>query len=328
MPDGAGVDATLGAMVQPPLPAGIRRVTMPLPGRLGHVHSYLVPDEGGWMIVDTGLGLPDASERWATELTDIGRIARIFITHFHPDHVGAAADLHALTGASVFQGRDDYRQCHLLWSADPVELTERMTEWYAERAGVPSDLVPTLIGQGSFFAAFVRYAPDPELVDAGDELGGWRLVPAAGHADGQLMLYREGVLIGGDHILDPLTPTIGLWPNARPDPLGDYLEALARVIELEPEVVLPGHGDPIPEPASRAGELIAHHETRLERTLELLSAEPRSAYAVSLELFPDAVETGEQRLALSETLAHLERLVVTGGADRHEDVGPFAYTLA
>ena len=50
------------------LPGGIRRVTLPLPTRPGHVHGYLLPGDDGWTLVDTGLGLPDAAERWAQEL--------------------------------------------------------------------------------------------------------------------------------------------------------------------------------------------------------------------------------------------------------------------
>src|SRR4026207_1751361 len=49
------------------LDGGIRRVTLPLPNRPGHVHAYLLPGEGGWTIVDTGLGLPDARDRWAAD---------------------------------------------------------------------------------------------------------------------------------------------------------------------------------------------------------------------------------------------------------------------
>ena len=44
------------------LPFGIRRITTPLPTRPGHVHSYLLPGEDGWTLVDTGIGLPDAQE--------------------------------------------------------------------------------------------------------------------------------------------------------------------------------------------------------------------------------------------------------------------------
>jgi glyoxylase-like metal-dependent hydrolase (beta-lactamase superfamily II) len=83
------------------LPGGIRRVTLPLPNRPGHVHAYVLPGDDGWTVVDTGLGLPDARERWAAELAtlDGAPVRRIVVTHFHPDHVGAAADLAELTGA-------------------------------------------------------------------------------------------------------------------------------------------------------------------------------------------------------------------------------------
>ena len=80
------------------LPGGIRRVTLPLPTRPGHVHAYLLPGEDGWTVVDTGVGLPDAKETWARELEHAGgTVGRIFVTHFHPDHVRASADLHELT---------------------------------------------------------------------------------------------------------------------------------------------------------------------------------------------------------------------------------------
>ena len=72
------------------LPGGLRRVTMPLPSRPGHVHCYLLPVDDGFMLVDTGLGLPDAAELWAAELAQLpGPVSTIFVTHFHPDHLGA-----------------------------------------------------------------------------------------------------------------------------------------------------------------------------------------------------------------------------------------------
>ena len=60
-----------------------------------------------------------------------------------------------------------------------------------------------------------------------------------------------------------ITPTVGLWPASRADPLGDYLAALDRTIELAPRIALPGHGDPIEDPAGRARELQEHHRVRL-----------------------------------------------------------------
>ena len=71
--------------------------------------------------------------------------------------------------------------------------------------------------------ASVHWVEGPELLDAGDEVDGWRVEVLRGHADGHIVLLRDGVMIAGDTILGGITPAIGLYPNSRPDPLGDYL---------------------------------------------------------------------------------------------------------
>ena len=246
------------------LQGGIRRVTLPLPNRPGHVHAYVLPGEDGWTVVDTGLGLSDARERWADELSGLDGepVRRIVITHFHPDHVGAASDLAELTGASVSQGRVDYAQCALVWGGE--DWGDVLVDWF-RRHGVPPDVTDELIQQGSAYRPYVRYRPDPELLDPGDLVAGWQAVAAPGHADGQLMLFRDGVLVAADHLLGRISPTVGLWPASRPDPLGDYLDALQATIDLEPTLALPGHGDPLTDPVGRARELIGHHAERLAR---------------------------------------------------------------
>ncbi len=127
------------------LEGGIRRVTLPLPTRPGHVHAYLLPGDEGWTLVDTGVGLPDAKAAWALELEQAGgRVATIFVTHFHPDHVGAAADLHELTGAPVVQGSLDYAQCELVWG-NPA-WSERLVGWF-ELQGAPEASRPSSSGR-------------------------------------------------------------------------------------------------------------------------------------------------------------------------------------
>jgi glyoxylase-like metal-dependent hydrolase (beta-lactamase superfamily II) len=306
---------------------GIRRVTLPLPTRPGHVHAYLIPGDGGWWtLVDTGLGLPDAKETWAAELEQAGgRVATVFVTHFHPDHVGAAADLHELTGAPVVQGALDYAQCELVWG-NPA-WSERLVDWF-HLHGAPDDVTEELVGQSSVYRPFIRYQRDPILVEAGEDVNGWELVGAAGHADGQLCLLRDGVLIAADHLLGRITPTVGLWPASRPDPLGDYLAALDRTIELAPRLALPGHGDPIDDPVGRAHELKEHHRVRLEEATAALSDEPQTAYELSFALFGAQLAPAGRRFAIAETLSHYERLVHEGAAARGEDAGAVTYTAA
>jgi glyoxylase-like metal-dependent hydrolase (beta-lactamase superfamily II) len=308
------------------LPGGLRRVTMPLPARPGHVHTYLLPGEDGWTLVDTGLGLPDASELWADELAQAGgRVARIFVTHFHPDHVGAAADVAALTGAPVLQGRLDYAQCARVWGSE--DWAAELADWF-RRNGVPPVVTHELVGEGAFYRSVVRYQVDPVLVDDGDLVDGWEVVAAPGHADGQLTLFRDGALVAADHLLARITPAVGLWPESRPDPLGDFLVALERTIALEPRIAFPGHGDVIEDPVGRARQLLEHHRERLDVTATALGPEPISGYDVSVPLFGADLKPSARRFAVAETLSHLERLVREGRAVRHEDAGAVFYTAA
>lgn len=290
------------------------------------MHAYLLPGDDGWTLVDTGIGLPDAKETWAAELDEAGgRVARIFVTHFHPDHVGAAADVHELTGAPVYQGALDYAQCELVWG-NPA-WSERLVDWFRLH-GAPDTVTAELVGQSSVYRPFVRYQRDPILVEAGEQLDGWEIVDAPGHADGQLCLLKDGVLVAADHVLGRISPTVGLWPASRADPLGDYLEALARTVELGPTVALPGHGDVIEDPATRVRELQEHHRLRLEETVAALGADPQTGYEVSFPLFGEDLAAGPRRFAVAETLSHLERLVRTGAAVRDEDGGVVTYTAA
>ncbi len=307
-------------------PEGIRRVTLPLPTRPGHVHAYLLPGDDGWTIVDTGIGTPDTRDLWRTELSSVeGPVARIVVTHFHPDHVGAAADLHELTGAPVLQGSLDYAQCELVWG-NPA-WSERLVDWF-HLHGAPEKVTAELVEQSSVYRPFVRYQRDPTLLEAGEHIDGWELVAAPGHADGQLCLLRGGILIAADHLLARITPTVGLWPASRADPLGDYLAALERTIELAPRLALAGHGDSIQDPAGRTREIQEHHRVRLEETHAALRGDPLTGYELSIPLFGDDLKPASRRFAIAESLSHAERLVRDGAVERHEGDRVVTYTAA
>jgi glyoxylase-like metal-dependent hydrolase (beta-lactamase superfamily II) len=306
------------------LPNGIRRLTFPLPLGIQHVHCYLLPDPDGWTLVDTGLGLPDAEDRWAPLLRDL-EVSRIVVTHFHPDHAGGGEDVRALTGARVHQGAADYEQCERVWGSG--DWSERSAD-YLRAHGLPEPLADELRRESDLFAPFIRFARDPEPLREGDEVAGWQVLELPGHADGHICLLRDGVLVAGDHLLQTITPTVGLYPDSRPDPLGDYLGSLERTIELAPELALPGHGEPVIDPVARAREIVEHHRRRLDATAAALDREPRSAYEVSLELFGRSLDASDRRFALAETLAHLERLVFEGRAERAGDGQAAAYTEA
>ena len=125
--------------------AGVARLTLPLPMGPKHVHTYLLEESDGWTLVDCGLALPEADETFAAAARELP-IARIVVTHMHPDHVGGAAQARDATGADVHQGELDYAQCVHVWG-NP-EWPRVIADWFL-RAGVPEPVANELIEAGS-----------------------------------------------------------------------------------------------------------------------------------------------------------------------------------
>jgi glyoxylase-like metal-dependent hydrolase (beta-lactamase superfamily II) len=294
------------------LAAGIRRVTLPLPLGMDHVHCYLLRGASGWTLVDTGLGEPGAAERWRGLLAGLDApLERVVITHFHVDHIGAAADVAPLSRDGVLEGRLGRQQslAHYDGPAWGEELQRHLV-----RHGMPEAEALQAHASWRAIAALARPAPQAAALDPGDLVDGWEVVALPGHADGHIGLLRDGVLVGGDALLPDVSPTIGVWPGAADDPLADYLDTLERIAALDPALVLPAHGNPVTDPAGRARELAEHHARRLDAVGAALGPAPATAYDVSRVLWPDGLDAAGRSLAVAEALAHLERLVGLGRA--------------
>jgi glyoxylase-like metal-dependent hydrolase (beta-lactamase superfamily II) len=301
----------------------VHRVTLPLPWALDHVHCYAVDDAEGWTLIDCGLGTPGTGRRWIEALALLGdpKVRRIVITHYHPDHIGASTRLAELTGAEeIVQGRADRDLTERTW-LDPGSgerfgrylLAHGMPAEDAERSAGEEDELP------------IAPVEPTQLVDEGDalELAGetFAVLVLPGHADGHIALLgeRSGRLFGGDILLEEITPNIGRWDDNEPDPLGRYLHTLTRIQELAPALVYPGHRRVVEQPAARAQEIAMHHAVRLDDHEHALREGARSAYEVAQIVWGGRLGFHEQRFALAEALAHIERLERQGRA--HQD-GP------
>ena len=104
--------------VDPPLPTGLREVApgvhwlrMPLPFALEPINLWLLADGDGWTIVDCGFGTDETRALWQkifAEQLDGKPVARVVVTHFHPDHCGLAAWLAEYWGAPVHMTEPEF----------------------------------------------------------------------------------------------------------------------------------------------------------------------------------------------------------------------------
>ena len=72
---------------------GLLWLRLALPFRLDHVNVYLVEDNAGWAVIDTGIDDAATRAAWEALLADPLRyvaLTRILVTHYHPDHIGLA----------------------------------------------------------------------------------------------------------------------------------------------------------------------------------------------------------------------------------------------
>src|SRR5512143_2121603 len=98
---------------------GIFQVRLPLPFALNHVNCYLLEDDEGWTILDTGLDQPDIRHTWEEALAALAiepeHVHQIVLTHMHPDHFGLAGYFQALTGAPVYLSPRERELAQMVW---------------------------------------------------------------------------------------------------------------------------------------------------------------------------------------------------------------------
>jgi glyoxylase-like metal-dependent hydrolase (beta-lactamase superfamily II) len=107
---------------------------------------------------------------------------------------------------------------------------------------------------GTTPVAAARHPADVRLGD-GDTFGPLRALAVPGHADDHLVLVAGPVAFTGDAVLGQGS----VFVQSR---LREYLAGLERLRALAPELLCPGHGDPVQDADGRLAELLAHRAAR------------------------------------------------------------------
>lgn len=313
-----------------PIADGVLWLRMPLPFALNHINLWLLRDEGGWVIADTGVDTKTSRDLWRKVFAGSmgGQPAtHVIATHLHPDHVGCADWLVTEFGVDLWMTREEYLLCRILIGDTGKEAPPEGLRFY-RAAGFSDEQIARYKENFGMYGKFVRSMPQAyrrmqdgeRLQFAGYE---WEVIVGRGHSPEHACLYdaQRNILISGDQVLPTISPNISVWPTEpQADPLKEFFDSIDALEEKLPDdvLVLPAHGKPFRGAHVRLEELRKEHADKLDALLAN-SAKPRRVVDVFGDLFGAAINDSNRIMATGEAIAHLHYLVNTGDMVAEQD---------
>lgn len=294
--------------------SGLWRIPLPMPAGPAFVNIYLIRSEDGWILVDTGYGVPGIFDELAAGFAYVGvapaDLRQILLTHVHPDHGGNAPRLSAMSGAPIRLHPADAEL--LAWILRPGSA-ERMGDRLLDAGAEPDKVAETVEACARLFSHFPAL-PDATPLNDGEiiptELGPMDVIHTPGHSPGHVSFHlrERGVLLSGDTVLEGIFPNVGVVEGH--DCFGEFLSTLDR-LQMLPELrILPSHGLPF------EGLHAWCHRTRTEalkrlRRVRSLREEGLTPAAITRRLWDRDLRPFDLQLALTTVLGqilHLDRI--------------------
>jgi len=230
----------------------IARDVLRIPVKIGN--CYLVGNRNEWVLLDAGTeGNHDKIHKIAEEQFGAGaRPEAIVLTHGHFDHAGSAGALAKHWRVPIYAHR--------------LELP-----YLTGRAKYPPP-DPTV---GGFMANMIRFVPNKaydysafmrELqLNEAPGMTEWEIYETPGHTPGHVSFFRrtDRVLLAGDafctvdqasaYSMIRMKPEVSLPPTYYTIDWEAAYDSVARLAELEPDVIGAGHGEPMFGTPARQG---------------------------------------------------------------------------
>ena len=215
----------------------------------GLSNSYLIVTDAGRIVVNTGMGFEAPTHKRKFDAINNGPIRYILLTQGHVDHVGGVDHLREPGTQLVSQAGNAEHQAY------DTRLTafRQSRSAFAFAAPIAESMRYVVQKEGGQIPPQSIPMPDVSFDDSfAIELGGERLellsTPGGETTDSMIIWMPERRICFAGNLFGAL---FGHFPNLvtiRGDRYRDalqFVESLERVLALEPELLLVGHGGPI-----------------------------------------------------------------------------------
>jgi glyoxylase-like metal-dependent hydrolase (beta-lactamase superfamily II) len=313
----------------PAAAAGIHRLAISTPFAVGRVNVYLIEDEP-LTLVDAGPNSGTSFDELQRGIEGLGRaledVELVVLTHQHIDHLGLVSLVAARSGADV--AAIDAAVPFVQDFPSEAQADDDFARDVMLRHGIPADVVAALQSVSQAFRAWgarvevTRPFGDGEQLTLRDRTLHAHHRPGHSPTDTVFHDRERRMLIGGDHLLrnvssNPLITRPRDGSGQRPQALVQYIDSLKATREMDVELVLPGHGDPITSHRDLIDQRLDLHRRRADKIGRLIEERPRSAYEIAQALWGNIAVT-QAYLTLSEVLGHLDLLARDGRASEVE----------
>jgi glyoxylase-like metal-dependent hydrolase (beta-lactamase superfamily II) len=316
--------------------AGIYRLSIPTPFAVGRVNTYLIEDDPLTLVdsgPNSGRGLDELQQRLHERGHSIDDIELILVTHQHIDHIGLVSIVasHSNADVAAIEAAVPFVESY----SEAAAEDDRYAMDLMVRHGIPEDVARAL---GSVSAAFrgwgasakiTRVLHDGDAIDFRDRTLRVHFRPGHSPSDTVFEDTERKTLLAGDHLLghissNPLIVRPRDGSVRRPQALVIYMESLRKTREMDLDLILPGHGDPVRDHRTLIDQRFQMHERRREKLYGLIEERPRTAHELAQALWGNIAVT-QAYLTLSEVLGHTDLLVNAGRVREVEDGGVVSF---
>ena len=159
---------------------------------------------------------------------------------------------------------------------------------------------------------------EPTPIGDADEVQGLRAMDTPGHSRDHVCFIHPVSVVSAAGLVDVFAGDLILGegstivpPAAQGGSLAGYMDSLRKLQALKIELIYPGHGPVITDPAAKIAEYVAHREEREARLIAALESGERSRVALLNRVWDD-VPADLRAAAAYAMQAHVEKLVAEG----------------